>query len=218
MSGKVAALVGALALVVVIAPRLRAPRATPPVGVAAKGTPASAPAYQIVDVPGIKGLLRKAQGHVLLVHFWASWCMPCLQELPLIERFAKEMKPRGLEVLSLSLDNPTSPSATARVAALLRKSAPHLTPNIAQFDDADELIGAVDPRWVGAIPALFAFDHQGQLRGNLLGESSHAELETLVAGLLKAVPASPSPSSVPAAPSSVPAAPAPSPLPAKPKS
>ena len=202
MRGKVVArlvaMIGALLLVAVIAPRVRPTRAasteapTPPTVVTDRAGQASpAPALQIVDVPGIKDLLRKARGHVLLVHFWASWCMPCLQELPLVDRFAREMKPRGLEVLSLSLDNPSSPSASARVAALLRRAAPHLTPNIAQFDDADQLIGMVDPRWAGAIPALFAFDHQGQLRGNLLGEASHAELEALVAGLLKAVPAAP---------------------------
>ena len=48
----------------------------------------------------------------------------------------------------------------ARVGALLQKSAPNLTPNIAQFDDADDLIAAIDPRWAGAIPALFAYDHR----------------------------------------------------------
>jgi thiol-disulfide isomerase/thioredoxin len=144
-------------------------------------------AFQVVDVAAIKGLLHKSRGHVVLLHFWASWCYPCLKELPLIERFAREMKPRGLEVLSLSLDNPSR--VGARVGALLQKLAPSLTPNIVQFDDADELIAAIDPGWVGAIPALFVYDHQGQLRGNLIGEASRAELDHLVAAPLKAATA-----------------------------
>jgi thiol-disulfide isomerase/thioredoxin len=159
------------------------------------------PGFQIVDIDGLRGLLRRQRGRVVLLHFWASWCYPCLQELPLIDKFAHEMRPRGLELLSISLDQPGRMGP--RVAALLRKSAPHLTPNIVQFDDADQLIALVDPRWAGAIPALFAYDHHGQLRGNLIGAASRAELDALVSGLLKAAAAEAP--AVPAAPVAAPA-------------
>ena len=164
--------------------------------VAGRGADAGKAGFQVVDVEGLKSLLRRQRGRVVLLHFWASWCYPCLQELPLIDKFAHDLRPRGLELLSISLDDPARMGP--RVAALLRKTAPHLTPNIVQFGDADELIGAVDPRWAGAIPALFAYDHRGQLRGNLLGTTSRAELDALVAGLLKAAaadvaPAAPEP-------------------------
>jgi thiol-disulfide isomerase/thioredoxin len=173
----------------------------PPPGVAA-GKPADGgkAGFQVVDVEGLKGLLRRQRGRVVLLHFWASWCYPCLQELPLIDKFAREVRPRGVELLSISLDDPARMGP--RVAALLRKSAPHLTPNIVQFGDADELIGAVDPRWAGAIPALFAYDQRGQLRGNLIGTASRPELDALVAGLLKAAAAdgAPAPEPTPASP------------------
>jgi thiol-disulfide isomerase/thioredoxin len=159
--------------------------------------------FQVVDVDGLKGLLRRQRGRVVLLHIWASWCYPCLQELPLIDKFAREVRLRGVELLSISLDDPARMGP--RVAALLRKSAPHLTPNIVQFGDADQLIGAIDPGWAGAIPALFAYDHRGQLRGNLIGSTSRSELDALVAGLLKAAAAEgvsapePAPGSPPAA-------------------
>jgi thiol-disulfide isomerase/thioredoxin len=168
-------------------------------GAPAPGGKASAP-FRIVDIEAIKGLLRQGRGHVVLLHFWASWCGPCLEELPLIDKFAREMKPRGLEVLSLSLDDPNRAGTGTRVGALLQREAPNLTPNIAQFDDADALIAAIDPRWVGAIPALFVYDHHGQLRGNIIGEASRAELEQLVAGLLKAAAAPVAPALPPGKP------------------
>jgi thiol-disulfide isomerase/thioredoxin len=140
--------------------------------------------FQIIDVDGLKDLVRQGRGHVVLLHFWASWCYPCLQELPLIDKFAHDTKARGLDIVSVSLDDPTRMGP--RVAALLRKSAPHLTPHIIQFGNADDLIAAVDPRWEGAIPALFVYDHLGQLRGNLIGAAERAELDALVGGLLKA--------------------------------
>jgi hypothetical protein len=96
------------------------------------------------------------------------------------------MKPRGLEVMSVSLDDPGRPGVAEHVGALLRKQAPNLTPNIAHFVDADELIAAISPRWTGAIPALFVYDHTGQLRGDLYGDSTRPELEQLVGSWLKA--------------------------------
>ena len=157
---------------------------------AVKATPAS---YRLVDIEAIKGLLHQARGHVLLVHFWASWCGPCMRELPIMDRFAHDMKPRGLEVLSLSLDDPGRPGVADRVGALLHKQAPNLTPNIAQFADADALIAAISPRWTGAIPALFVYDHTGQLRGDLYGDSTRPELEQLVGAWLKAAAAAGAP-------------------------
>jgi thiol-disulfide isomerase/thioredoxin len=140
------------------------------------------PAYAVVDIDAIKQLLHKGRGHVVLVHFWASWCSPCMQELPLVDKLARELKPRGLEVLSLSLDDPRTMGP--KVGALLRKLAPSLVPDIAKFDDADSFISAFDARWEGAIPALFVYDRQGQPRGSLIGESSRRDLERLVGRLL----------------------------------
>ena len=167
------------------------PACAEPTASAAAGAPAeaakSAPAsYRLVDIEGIKGLLHQGRGHVLLLHFWASWCGPCMRELPMMDRFAHDMKPRGLQVVSVSLDDPGRPGVTEHVGALLRKQAPNLTPNIAHFIDADELIAAISPRWSGAIPALFVYDHTGQLRGDMYGDSSRPELEQFVSGWLKA--------------------------------
>jgi thiol-disulfide isomerase/thioredoxin len=149
----------------------------------AAATAPAQPSYAVVDLDAIKKLLHKSRGHVVLVHFWASWCFPCLQELPLINKFAADMKPRGLEVLSLSLDDPAKMGP--RVGALLQQVAPNLTPTIAKIDDVDSFIGAFDSRWEGAIPALFAYDRQGQMRRRLIGEASRRELDGLVSELLK---------------------------------
>jgi thiol-disulfide isomerase/thioredoxin len=169
-------------LAALAAPLVRPSAQAAPAAEPAKATPAT---YRLVDIEGIKGLLHQGHGHVLLVHFWASWCGPCMRELPIMDKFAHDMKPRGLEVVSVSLDNPGRPGVAERVGALLHKQAPNLTPNIAKFVDADELIAAISPRWTGAIPALFAYDRAGQLRGDMYGDTSRPELEHLVDSLLK---------------------------------
>jgi thiol-disulfide isomerase/thioredoxin len=137
----------------------------------------------VVDIDGIKKSMRGSRGRILLVHFWATWCLPCLEELPVISQFARDMKPRGLDVLSLSLDDPEK--AQARVSKLLSEQAPNLTPVIAKFSDADQFIGTFDSRWEGTIPALFAYDATGQRRGSHVGEASRGDLDQLVGPLLK---------------------------------
>jgi thiol-disulfide isomerase/thioredoxin len=183
----VAVLAGLLALSACREPTASAAPAAP--AEVAKATPPAS--YRLVDIEGIKGLLHQARGHVLLVHFWASWCGPCMRELPIMDKFAHDMKPRGLEVMSVSLDNVGRPGVAEHVGALLHKQAPNLSPNIARFVDPDELIAAISPRWTGAIPALFVYDHTGQLRGDLYGDSTRPELEQLVGAWLRAAAGTP---------------------------
>ena len=146
--------------------------------------PSAAPAaagkagVAIADLNAVRLTMRKSRGRTLLVHFWASWCLPCLQELPVINRFAQDMKAKGVDVLSLSLDNP---DAVNRVEKLLNETAPALTPTIVKVDDADAFITAFDTRWEGSIPALFAYDGQGRLRARHIGEATRRELDRLVA-------------------------------------
>ena len=104
----------------------------------------------------------------------------------ILERFARELKGRGIDVLSLSLDDPAR--AGERVVSTLARSAPSLTRAIVQIADTDAFIGAIDPQWEGAIPAMFAFDAKGTLRGRLIGEASRRDLDGLVARLPKPKP------------------------------
>jgi hypothetical protein len=82
-------------------------------------------------------------------------------------------------VLSFSLDDPQR--AGARVVEVLAARAPNLTRNIVKVADSDAFINAIDPRWEGAIPAVFAFDDKGRLRDRLIGEATRRDLDGLVA-------------------------------------
>lgn len=148
----------------------------------------TAQAAQIVSLTELKTALRGHKGKVVVLHLWASWCMPCLEELPLVAKFARDMRPRGVDVVSFSLDNASDVNAQ-KVAKLIGERAEGvLDRRIVRVDDPDAFINAVDPRWEGTIPALFVFDQAGALKRSLIGESSRAQLDGAVTALLGGTP------------------------------
>lgn len=59
--------------------------------------------------------MQSFRGQPLLINFWATWCPPCIEELPLINRFFEKNKDKGWQVLGLAIDQPSA------VAAFLNK-------------------------------------------------------------------------------------------------
>jgi thiol-disulfide isomerase/thioredoxin len=175
-AGRRRLLLGAGALGAAAFARLRLAGAQPPADSAVPLPAEGGPGFVLMDLAAIKRAVR-GRGRPVLVHFWASWCGPCLEELPLVDKFARDAKARGVDVVSLSLDDPQR--AGARVVEVLSARAPNLTRHIAKLADSDAFINAIDPRWEGSIPAIFAFDKRGRLRDRLIGEASRRELDTL---------------------------------------
>ena len=138
---------------------------------------------QTLDVDAIHAEMRRARGHGLIVHLWATWCGPCLDELPVIDRLAVAARARGVQVLSVSLDNDYR--GVARITTVLRELAPHLTAAVAHFDDPDRFISLFSSTWEGTIPALFAFDAGGKLQGTIIGEADRGTLDDLVTRLAR---------------------------------
>lgn len=132
--------------------------------------------------------VARHKGRVVLLHLWATWCLPCLAELPVIAGFAKDMKGKGVEIVSVSLDDPSEPAAWKVGRVLHERTGGALASPIVRVGDPDGFVSAVDPRWDGVIPALFAFDRAGQKRRAHIGEFSRGHLERMVADLVVAPP------------------------------
>ena len=62
------------------------------------------PAVPFVDADGSERLLDGLRGRGLIVNFWATWCAPCVEEMPALDRLAARAKEQGLQVLTLSAD------------------------------------------------------------------------------------------------------------------
>jgi thiol-disulfide isomerase/thioredoxin len=179
-----AALVGTASVTPVRAdsPTAAAARATTTAVIApGAGAPGLA---EVVGFEEFKQVVRPRDGRAVVVHLWATWCTPCLQELPTIAAFAREMRARGVDVVSFSIDQ-IGPGTLRRVSKLIdEKAGSALSKKIVRRPSAPEFVAALDPRWEGSIPAVFAFDGNGVYRGGIVGEGTRAQLDTLVTGLV----------------------------------
>jgi thiol-disulfide isomerase/thioredoxin len=113
--------------------------------------------------------LSALRGKVVLLDFWATWCGPCRQTLPLVERLAQEHRKDSLVVLGIN---------QGETAAQIHQFYGSREPGYAILSDID---GAVSNEWgVSGLPTLIAIDAQGRIRGSISGTPSYARLERLL--------------------------------------
>lgn len=114
------------------------------------------------------------KGKVLLIDFWATWCRPCVVELPNVKEAYEEHHAKGFEIVGLSLDRDED-----KLAAFLQQ---HKVPWKQVFlgDKAGEMIELY--RFGGAIPSMFLVDRDGILRAvDLRGKALQRQVAKLVA-------------------------------------
>ncbi|MBP5278186.1 MAG: TlpA family protein disulfide reductase, partial [Prevotella sp.] len=119
--------------------------------------------------------LYSLRGHIVIIDFWASWCGPCLREVPNLKRIYDQYHPKGLEILGVSLDRTYDPW----VKAIKNKGLTwHHVSSLLEFDDpiAKEF-------HVTAIPRMFILDEKGKIIAqDLRGEDLAKKIEELYKG------------------------------------
>lgn len=147
---------------------------------------APAPAGEPAVLPATPAQLRAAldagQGRVLLVNFWATWCRPCLKELPDLLALEQKYASRGFGLLAVSLDEPADREAL--VEPFLAKWFPALRTLIRSSPDMDAMVSVVDPAWNEVLPTSYLVDRTGRVVAQLQGGKSAAEFEAAILPLL----------------------------------
>lgn len=65
---------------------------------------AAAPAFDLPDRSGVRRSLDSYRGRIVLLNFWATWCKPCRDEMPALDKIARLYAPRGVTVLGIAMD------------------------------------------------------------------------------------------------------------------
>ncbi len=132
-----------------------------------------------VDERGYRRAIADLKGRVVLADFWATWCVPCREEMPRL--VALSQKFRGVKLLTISCDEPEQEKGALDFLGRNRAPGPFYLKRAA---DDDKFINSVDPKWSGALPALFLYDRQGQQAKSFVGETDMNALEGALRKLL----------------------------------
>ncbi|SJZ34746.1 Thiol-disulfide isomerase or thioredoxin [Enhydrobacter aerosaccus] len=118
--------------------------------------------FPFVDAEDEPHKLSDFAGKVLLVNFWATWCAPCVKEMPSLDRLQAQMSKEKFLILPLSLDGPTR----AKVAPFYSENKlDHLG---VYFDKGKKAMQALQ---VSVLPTSILIDHIGREIGRLEGEA-----------------------------------------------
>ncbi len=109
----------------------------------------------VYDFNGLAPLLSSQSDTTFVVNFWATWCAPCVEELPFFEDLTRESAGKPVKVLLVSLD--FRKQLKTRLLPFLKKNDIQSTVVVIDDADANAWIDKVDPSWSGAIPATLVF-------------------------------------------------------------
>ena len=122
---------------------------------------------------GFEKYLNVKDDNIYVINFWATWCKPCVKELPYFEELYENYKDKNVEVILVSLDFPKKIDKT--LIPFIKKN--NLKSKVILLDDPkqNDWIPLVDENWSGAIPATVIYNKNS--KGFYEQSFSYAQLE-----------------------------------------
>jgi len=142
------------------------------------GLEASGQKIEYIKVPDLEKILNNKENKLLVVNFWATWCAPCVKELPAFEKVAGEYNESKVRFIMLSLDFPSQ--IESQLKPFLKKNNLTLDVSVMMDTDYNSWIDKVDPQWQGNIPSTLIVNHEKKTRYFHSGEIDEPELRALI--------------------------------------
>ena len=126
----------------------------------------AAPDFAVTDLDGKLIRLSNFNGKVVLLDFWATWCAPCLAEMPEFDRWQGKYGAQGLQVIGISMDDDAG--SAQRVMRHLGIGYPIAMGNVRMAAQYGGVMG---------LPLTFLIDRNGVVRARFQGETDSAAIE-----------------------------------------
>lgn len=130
----------------------------------------------MADLQGQQQTLAKYRGKILVVNFWATWCPPCREEIPVFIEAQDRLAAEDLQFVGIALDDPGQTEAFAQEFAI---NYPILIGGAHESEILRELGNAA-----GGLPYTLFYDRDGVLREKIIGGIDKSRLEKLLEPLI----------------------------------
>lgn len=107
------------------------------------------------DYEGIKPFLNQKNDTLYVVNFWATWCIPCIEELPHFEKLNQKYKAEKFKMILISLDFPKM--VESRLIPFIKKKNLQAEVILLNDPEANRWIEEINKEWTGAIPATIIY-------------------------------------------------------------
>jgi thiol-disulfide isomerase/thioredoxin len=136
---------------------------------------------EMLDFNEFEPWLYKETDSVYVINFWATWCAPCVREIPAFEEIHEKYGPEKVKVVLVSLDFPNQ--VDSRVLPFMERM--NIQSKVILLDDpfSNRWIGRVSEEWSGAIPATVIYSKD--YRGFYEREFKFEELEDIIKPLIQ---------------------------------
>lgn len=117
---------------------------------------------EYLNVPELEKILNSREDKLYVVNFWATWCPPCVSELPAFEKVASGFNKNQVRFILISLDFPGQ--IDKQLIPFLKKNKITLEVAVMMEADANLWIDKVDPSWQGNIPSTLFLNNPKKIR------------------------------------------------------
>jgi len=129
----------------------------------------AAPEFTLKDLAGDSVKLEQLRGNYILLNFWATWCPPCVKEMPSMERLQQHFKDKSMQVIAVSLDKEPE-AVVAEFVARLKLTFPVLL-------DPEGIVSG--PYGASALPSTFIVNPEGRVIAAAKGERDWSSDEAI---------------------------------------
>ncbi len=150
---------------------------------ASRGNPEASGPVSFADLPAIQAALAERRGRAVFVNFWATWCGPCVEEMPQLASLAREYGGAGPDFIGISLDafvTGEGEETEAKVRRALADAGVSYA-NLIYRGDQDPILDAF--HLPGPIPYSVLYDRQGRETRTWTGPVGIDDLRRAIAGL-----------------------------------
>lgn len=150
---------------------------------AALGARAEGPAARVVTPEGFAAELAALRGKAVMLNVWATWCSPCLREIPDLLAVEAELAAQGFVLLGLSVDEAAE---APRVDEFRTRYFPAFRTLVRDAPDMDAAVSVVDPAWNEIVPTTYLLGRDGTVLQRIQGKKTRAEFRAAAQAALDA--------------------------------